>query len=74
MEVKKPGLCVPDGKKTATKTDGPTASNSVSHSFTQPSSRSGGKKAEFLGAGGYTKIATVSFTKKAESPVSLFTG
>ncbi len=30
-----------------------------------PQADRGGKKAEFLGAGGYTKIATVSFTKKS---------
>jgi hypothetical protein len=74
MEVKKPGLCVQDGKKAATKTDDRTASKSVPHTLTQPSSRLGGKKAEFLGAGGYTKNSNRKFYKKAESPVSLFTG
>ena len=64
MEVKKPGLCVPDGKKTATETDGGTASNSVPHTLTQPSSRSGGKNAGFLGTGGYTKNGNRKFYKK----------
>jgi len=64
MEVKKPGLCVPDGKKTATETDGRTASNSVPHTLTQPDRRLGGKKAEFLGTGGYTKNGNRKFYKK----------
>ena len=64
MEVKKPGLCVQDGKKTATETDDKTGSNSVSHSLTLPSTQSGGKKAEFLGAGGYTKNINRKFYKK----------
>ena len=64
MEVKKPGLCVPDGKKTATETDGRTASNSVRHTLTQPDRRSRGKKAEFLGSGGYTKNGNRKIYKK----------
>ncbi|MBD0396004.1 MAG: hypothetical protein ICV52_19725 [Microcoleus sp. C1-bin4] len=65
MEVKKPGLCVQDGKKAATETDDPTASNSVPHTFTQPLSRSGGQKAEFFRAGGYTKNINRKFYKKS---------
>ena len=40
-----------------------------------PQADRGGKKAEFFRAGGYTKNSNRKFyKKKAESPVSLFTG
>jgi len=49
MEVKKPGLCVQDGKKTATETDDLTGSNSVSHSLTLPEPPIGGQKGGVFG-------------------------
>jgi hypothetical protein len=63
-KLKNPVYASQTGKKAATETDDPTASNSVPHTLTQPSSRSGGKKAEFLGAGGYTKNSNRKFYKK----------
>ena len=66
MEVKKPGLCVPDAKKTATETDALTGSNSVSHSLTLPGPPIGGaKRRSFWEPEVTLKIANVSFTKKS---------
>ena len=74
MEVKKPGLCVPDGKKSCNRN---RRSNSVklspSYSYT-PLKPIGGQKGGVLGAGGYTKNSNRKFYQKAESSVSLFTG
>jgi hypothetical protein len=63
-KLKNPVYVSQTGKKAATETDGPTASNSVRHTLTQPDRRSGGKKAEFLGTGGYTKNGNRKFYKK----------
>jgi len=65
MEVKKPGLCVPDGKKKLqpkpTIEQGQTQSLIPLHC---PQADRGGKKAEFLRAGGYTKNSNRKFYKK----------
>ena len=65
MEVKKRGLCVPDGKKSCNRN---RRSNSVklspSYPYTALKPIGGGKKAEFLGAGGYTKNSNRKFYKK----------
>ena len=75
MGVKKPGYASKTGKKAATETEDRTASNSVFHTLTRSSSRSGGQKAEFFRVGGYTKNGNRKFyKKKAERPVSLVTG
>ncbi len=75
MEVKKPGLCVPDGKKSCNRN---RRSNRVklspSYPYTARIADRGAKRRSFWKPEVTLKIANVSFTKKAESPVSLFTG
>ena len=75
MEVKKPGLCVPDGKKSCNRN---RRSNRVklspSYPYSARTADRGAKRRSFWESEVTLKIATVSFTKKAESPVSLFTG
>jgi hypothetical protein len=64
MGVKNPVYTSKTAKKAATETDDRTASNSAAQTLTRPGSRSGGQKAEFFRAGGYTKNSNRKFYKK----------
>ena len=66
MEVKKPGLCVPDGKKSCNRN---RRSNGVklspSYPYTALKPIGGAKKRSFWEPEVTLKMATVSFTKKS---------
>ena len=65
MEVKKPDLCVPEGKKSCNRNRRWNGVKlSPSYPYTARTADRGGKKAEFLGTGGYTKNGNRKFYKK----------